>query len=226
MATEDLTTFTEVDPNARITVTAAKSAWVNLQDNDVSYVYKDYTAGHFTGSFRHNSEAQMTSSHDGNASVTVWGLADDIGDFGALSAGNTKNSFILVMVANGGNTAPFFQLLEQDVTAGGYGAAGTYYTGIDVVFNTPYYLQMYRDLGVGTYGTLYAYVYSDSGRTTLVDTLTVTLHTSVKNFRYLYVTQTDTATSRYQTGFTQNFDLSASAPSSGRKSHMGLLGVG
>jgi hypothetical protein len=51
--------------------------------------------------------------------------------------------------------------------------------------NTNYYVTVKRDESVGTYGTLYCYIYSNLDRSTLVDTLTVTL-TEKQNFQYLF----------------------------------------
>lgn len=60
--------------------------------------------------------------------------------------------------------------------------------------DTNYYLTINRNESEGTYGKLYCYIYSDSIRSTLVDTLTVTL-TEKQDFRYLFgSTSYDSAT--------------------------------
>ena len=52
-------------------------------------------------------------------------------------------------------------------------------------YNTWYYCEIERDESTGTYGTLLCRIYSDESRSTLVDTLSVTLHKKA-DFRTVY----------------------------------------
>ncbi len=65
------------------------------------------------------------------------------------------------------------------------GAADTTDQSSELSTDTDYYLKVTRDESEGTYGKLYCYIYSDSVRLTLVDTLTVTL-TEKQDFRYQF----------------------------------------
>jgi len=73
--------------------------------------------------------------------------------------------------------------------------------------NTTYYNKVKRDEAIGDNGTLYMYIYSDAGRTNLLDTLSVAL-TSKVDFRYFYVAQnTDTGGADECYGWLENLDL-------------------
>lgn len=52
-----------------------------------------------------------------------------------------------------------------------------------------YYLEIERDEGVGTFGTLYCRIYDDEARTNLVDTLSLTLRAN-QDLRYVYALNT------------------------------------
>ena len=47
MAVEDFTTYTEVDPNSRITVSSTKVTWASVQRDEDAYVYKDKGVNYF-----------------------------------------------------------------------------------------------------------------------------------------------------------------------------------
>ena len=50
MATQDFTTYTEVDPSGIITVTSGKVAFNgDCRDGNANYVYKDFGAAYFDG---------------------------------------------------------------------------------------------------------------------------------------------------------------------------------
>jgi hypothetical protein len=196
-ATEDLTTYTEVDPNARITVTAARSSFVGLTRNEDAYVYYDKGVNHFNGDFEHLLDVYLDSA-DAYGIAVVWALTNLVDDWkGIIDAAGDALTFQLYFDATNYN----FILRETDA---GVLSGDTYVGAID----TPYYLKIVRDESVGTYGTLYAYIYSDAARTTLLDTLSVTLNTSKKDFRYVYVTQTyNDARTETITGYVENLDL-------------------
>jgi len=55
---QDLTSYTEVDPNSRIAVTANRVTATNLTRNEDAYVYKDMGIDYFAGSFRIDFQVQ------------------------------------------------------------------------------------------------------------------------------------------------------------------------
>jgi len=180
MALEDFTTYTEVDPNARIAVTANRVTWASLQRDEDAYVYIDKTANYFAGNFKINVTHRITTGANSGLVyfctmtnlVDDWkGIDDALGD--ALGVFSHKHDTL---------TTYHIGITEVD---GGASYSSTQYT---VTVDTDYYLTLTRDETVGTYGTLYLYIYSDVARTTLLDTLTLALHDKI-DFRYFYACQ-------------------------------------
>jgi len=92
--------------------------------------------------------------------------------------------------------------------------------GGDVYFDGPsyisknklYYMRIVRDENVGTYGTMYVYIYTNSERTEEYELVshTITLHSSKKDFRYLYITSNDNAAgddTDIITGYFENLNI-------------------
>lgn len=213
MATLDLTTFTETDPNSKITVTSTKADWSALSTTDSARVFYDFGAAFFNGNFEHLWEAYVNS-----------GTTDGTGGYGwALANVNTLH-------AADGETVQRINVRLQDEGAARINLQETFGTGqsyqdFDALsYNTLYYCKTIRDESVGTYGTLYNYVYSDSGRTTLVATQTLTLH-GLLDFRYFYAMTGQGSGSGTLTGYTQNFDIGAGGGATLVPS-MATLGVG
>ncbi|KKK65176.1 hypothetical protein LCGC14_2976790, partial [marine sediment metagenome] len=101
---------------------------------------------------------------------------------------------------------------------------GTSYsaTPFDISLDTDYYMTIVRDESIGTYGTITMFTYSDADRTTLVNTQAITLHTSKKDYRYIYACQSfNTGTNQSVSAYTENMtivenwggDFSIEAPS-------------
>ncbi len=194
-ATENFTTYTEEDPNTHITVTASRVTVTGLLRNENAYVYKDKTASYFDGDFEHLITAYMTAGTSGGQNV-IWGLANFIGSY----SDTTKPDMLSVLIYHAGGTT--YRLILQESMLGTKWSA-TY----DISLDTPYYLKIKRDESVGTYGTIYSYIYSDSARTNLLQTLTLTLHEK-EDFRYIYAGQSmNTAQAFSISGYSENLDL-------------------
>ena len=177
MALQDFTTYTEVDPNSRYTATSTKIDVAGLDRSEDAYVYKDYGVNFFAGDFTHKITAYIGSaSQNGGFLRMAWGLANALNDVSGLR-GAAENYLECYITKNDASNRTI-NIAEY------YGSNGVD-TSINLSLDTPYYLTIVRDEAVGTYGTLYCYIYSDSARTTLVDTLTITLRAKV-DFRYLY----------------------------------------
>lgn len=206
MADEDLTTYTEVDANARLSESASKCTITGLLANDpATYLYKDYTAGHFTGNFVHKFDFLFSSQAD---TTWMWGLADNLGGEADLNSAN--ESYFWSTFEKWGATDYRIYLYEQD----GATRYNDGYIPSQDLTNTIFYCTARRDLSVGTYGTLYLDIYSDSNRTTLLHTCTLTLHSSIKNFRYIYACANSHAGgANAATGYTENFNLAVASTS-------------
>lgn len=191
MVLQDFSTYTELDPNSRITITNSKVSRAGLSRGETAYVYKDFGVDYFNGSFEQRFNIQLTSYNAGGLTV-FWQMTSDVNNFKWLSD-NTKSNLALYTFGNA------LRLYERD-------GANEYNDSYTITTGTNYYVSIVRDESTGTYGTLYAYIYSNSARTTLLDTLSLTLHSSKKDFRYLYACNTynDAEAGDTTTGFTEN----------------------
>ncbi len=134
------------------------------------------------------------TSITGTSLISFWQLANAVNDISGLDSGDHLYAFYW-------DTGPTIYLRERDASTN----YSDTYAGATA---TQYWYELERDEAVGTYGTIYLRIYSNSSRTTLLDTLSIALHTSLKDYRYLYVTNTlDDAGGSSATGYSQNYDL-------------------
>ncbi len=189
MAIEDFTTYTEVDTLGKLTEATRRVTFTTLRDtDDDTYVYVDKGAAYFAADFTCDFTVKITASAKNQASAMTWGIANALGDFQALDDASEDGLFLHQEHPN----APDRHQIELFELDGGqvYGS-GNFTLTVDTI----YYFRVYRDESVGTYGTLYCKIYSDAGRTTSPGTLSVALHTSKKDFQYLYAVQSYDGTS-------------------------------
>lgn len=172
---QDLTTFAEIDGSSRIATTADRSTWTSLTRSITAYLYKDFGAAFFAGDITVDFDARMTSSSS-TSFAEILAFANQIGDATNANRTNTMGVFFYA-----GNS---IHLREMD---GGSNYSQSYAVSV----NTTYYLRFRRDESVGTYGTIYLHIAgSDANRasSTWLTTLSVTLHSSAKDYRYFYAT--------------------------------------
>ena len=181
MATEDFTTYTESDALGRLGETVDRVTWTDLLGTDDSiFLYDDKGVDFFDGSFTHHLTTKSTKVETGSY-VHPWGLTNYLDDFTGIRVANEDALFLQVA----GVPTPKMRLWEIYSRAA---SAGTAVSGTFVpTVGTVYYLKIVRDMSVGTYGTLYCYIYSNPGRTILLDTLSLTLHFSQKGSEFRYV---------------------------------------
>ncbi len=203
MANEDFTTYTEVDPNSRITVIAAKVSW-SLNRQESAWVYDDKGAAFFSGDFAHALTVTLSAASSGGF-IMAWALTNDIDGYRTIY--NAAGSGLFLTLGAPSGTDETISIFEVD--------------GVETVYNDVYtfvgamphtvYLKIARDESVGTFGTLYCYIFSDAARTILLDTLSIALHTSKKDFRYIFACETwvDDGTLA-TTGYMEDLDLSSS----------------
>jgi len=192
MEIEDLSTYTEVDPNSDLTIASSKCDISMMASNIDAYLRADKGAGHF-GDFEHLVTSEFTSS-----SGSTWPL----NVFWALTSSAGVVSLVDMDVANEGLraysiwTGSVTQWVLVDDTNGNYDI------WTSTAFATPYYIAIERS---GT--TMTCKIYSDSGRTTLLDTLSITCGTDL--YRYIFATMGHgtTAGGRSYTGYVEDLDL-------------------
>ena len=183
MSVENFTTYTIVGgtyPYNTITVDPSNKVTFSLDRYNDGYLYKDKGVDYFDSSF----EILATIYIGGTAFASrcsFWTLANDLDDLNDLLFYD-KDALYL--------TVGKYATLQANVTLGETDGANNY--GSSSWFpstQTTWYIKIVRDESVGTYGTLYLYVYDDAARTHLITTLTLALHTSKKDFRYIYAGQ-------------------------------------
>lgn len=164
---ENYTTYDAYNYYGNLQITASTIA-VDAEKGEEYRVTLDKGDAYFDGDFSHTVDALHNPIERG----AFWGLSNVADDFRDIDA---ANGYALWIGADQG----VIRLVELH--------AGTPYSAswAGVASNTTYYYRITRNESVGTYGTLYAYVYSDSGRTNLLTTLSVTLH-SKQDFRYVH----------------------------------------
>jgi len=196
MATQDLTLFTKDDPNNRLTQTTPKIAWAGMLRTDTAHCYKDFGAGYFSGSWIHEWEAELTTSPE-SAQYNLEVIGDTIGDWSEVEAASGNQ--LCVSITHAGT----LQLEPNEV----YGGVRHSLSKVTVNAGQLYYFRTTLDRSQGTYGEYRVQIYSDASRTTLVGSVTLTLH-STAAYRYLYGVQNYDAVGAYAaTGYFQNLDI-------------------
>lgn len=164
---EDLTTFTETDPNGDLTITTSTATFDTMRRDAVAHVKKDYGAGNF-GDFSISFEFKITASE--NYSVLAFLLLS--------SNPNFDTWYELISAANEGIAVYFYHNPSGSVRQVGirdYGTANSQTYNISL--NTAYFCNLVRS---GT--SISLYIYSDAAHTNLLATLTVTGTATTKQF--------------------------------------------
>ena len=199
MATENFTTYTEVEEVADIfSVAAGKIDFSNVPLDETSYVYKDFSAGHF-GDFEHKVTVYLSDVNEGSStSLCGLGQSNELTVF-PLHTGDGLSTNI-----RGQDSVSLRDIRILEIDGGSEGASDL---GV-ILVNTIYYLTISRS-GT-TYQTL---VYDDSGRTNLIHTLSITCIATT--FRYNMAAETGDYGAnggRRITGYIENLDLQEGAP--------------
>jgi len=174
---EDFTGYTEVDPDGTVTVAADTITFTDFDRNATAYVYKDFGAGYFSGDFVHQMKL-IVSDFDYTSRAAVHMLANTVDELFGIQMGS--GDAIGVYVDGPNDTKYDLVLFEID--------GGTLYTSTyeNLGKLVDFHLVIERDESVGSYGRVTCHVYADETHTWLLETLTLDLHSSKKDFRYLY----------------------------------------
>ena len=207
--TEDFTTYTEDDAEGALTVTTDKCDVSTGDNNHDTFLYDDKGVNHFDGDFLHQYQLYFSAGSYGR--TAFYAMANVVEDWDDLKDANEDclDQFAYYSSTYGLD----FYIHEVD--------GGTVYEDganeYNYSFGQLYYMEFERDESVGTYGTIYCYIceddyYSEGG--TLEDTLSVTLHTSKKDFRYIFAYMSrNRGNSNWLTGYHQFLDLQEAAVS-------------
>lgn len=212
MAYEDLTTYDETDPGSKVSVTASKMLATDIFGNTAAtHVEKDFGADYFSA-----LDIVFTgceSSHD-----TGSGMYDTFA---------VTNS-ILTDSYNGANTEDLFVGLNDDggsgvnqriiFIRGAFVDYSTYNPG--VACGSVYYFRLVRTAH-GTGASLF--IYSDSGLTNLLETLTVSGIDVNRTWRYIMpLTHRVNGTAKKHTIYYESLSLSGPVPAYVPKNDIGF----
>lgn len=173
---EDFETYTQVEPDDRIQTTATHvDILAKRSVSEDAYLYKDKGVGHFTGDFEHKIDIKTVDSSGDGSLCSTWMLSNALSnEWGQRTVGN---KFFGVNFYRCDLCDPPTKRLRLV-----YWDGSTYNKDIanfSFDYGTMYYLTIDR---TGT--TLTCKIYSNSARTTLLDTLTLTVGTDA--FQYVY----------------------------------------
>ncbi len=191
MTLEDFTTFTKVDEEGTLTVTATKVTGTADRNVD-TYTYKDFTAAHFD-TIKHTFATKITiKKHAGF--VGAWGINNAVNDM--RNAGNG-----LYVAHNYVQTTDIenFYLREY--------VGSTENNDYDIITPAQFYCKVERS---GTTAT--CKYYSDAAMTVLLGTLSLTIANN--KYRYLYAfTSYDSNNNGYDMGIDiENLDINEAVP--------------
>lgn len=168
-AVEDLTTWTESDPQSKLTVTASKVTYTGIsRDENDTYLVRD---ANFSDGFDIDYEFKVTDvgADDSNTMVS---LADALGDLTDIDTLNGSGVFLAI------DDGPPLGVMVVEIDAG----SKYWGTKFNISDNTLYYVSFTKEDATNS---VTAELYSDASRETLVGTATSTLHNS-HSYDYLY----------------------------------------
>lgn len=186
MPTENFTTWTETDPNSDITVAASSVTSDTQLRTAMAWVSKDYGADYFD-ILEHDFDIKCTANDD-QADIVNYALQSSA----ANGYKNTASTDVLVGMSDWGTNEAI--VLERRTVIADESV-------LDWTQNTTYYCTLRRDASV-----LELDIYSDSGRTSLTETLSITF-TNTK-WRYATVNMSGyVSTTTNFSAVTSNLDL-------------------
>lgn len=188
---EDLTTYTEVDSGSEITVTTSKAQAIGLRRDSVSHVSYDFGASYF-GNYDIDFEVKIDSGL-GQGTCVLFAVSNTDGTHQDNITANDGILFFAYINNNNLNfTLKDYNTDLSDVYTDG-GASS------DILYCTAERLAT----------TSTVKIYSDSGRTSLVDTLTISSVSTA--FRYLTALASRDDPGAFAGdnihGYTQNFKI-------------------
>ncbi len=206
MAIENFTTYTEVDPNSKITVASSKVSWDDLSRNEEAYVYKDKGYDFFDKDFTHKLKVQFSDYGSGSSCrANHWAVADVLDDeYGWITG---FSSAVNLLEYNND-----YRIYLQIIDVGAPTSDG--WTGAEP--SVTYYITITRDRdgGVNNRGRYTAYIctngyYGEGGN--LEDTLQVdsqSLEPDPVDYQYIFACNTyNDGNPMTIDGFTEDLDL-------------------
>lgn len=186
-AYEDFRTYTEVDPNSRITISQILVDANGLKRNEDAYVYKDKGVDYFVN-FEHEVDVRSPSYIALYGVVLVWGVSNVVDDVYAWTWGFSLEVY-------GVSTSQYDLRFRKKIGSSGWGTGDN---STPINHGTWSYITIKRDGA-----SLTCKIYSNNERTNLVETLSLTVGI-VEKYRYIY------ACSSWNTATPQTFNADIS----------------
>lgn len=183
--TENLTTYTEVDPNGHISVSASRVTLAGLTRAESARLYKDFGAGHFNKiDISFAFYLASTSLHSYCMAVTGLSNTSDGTNLVAYYAYRESNVWYIYYQIMGGTPV----LIKSGVSS-----------------DTVYYGKIERE---ASSATINFYLYADAGHTNLIASKSGTIGTS-DTYRYFYAVKSSNIgwSGTPFDGYFENFDL-------------------
>jgi hypothetical protein len=217
LANEDFTTYTEVDDDGDITITASTVDWDTIDRGAISHVSLDKGASFFGDDYTHEWEAEIQTSLDNHERVYGWVVSDTLGTRKTHTDSSVANA-LFVEWRTDGTPTPGFRLIE--CVDGNLIETGT----VTISSNTSYFLRI-----VKTSTTVTLSVFTDSARTTHQSGSPVSITLAENNsYNLIYgVMNRGESPGPDANGFTQdlNLDAAAAGVAAGLRT-LGLTGAG
>lgn len=186
---EDLSTYTEVDPNSHISATSSRMTGTTINRNETAYAYYDKGVDYFAAlDIDFDFCITELSFNDIFGVIGVSNVLGHIGEWGVndvrVNAYYPSSARARIYIAT---------------------SAGGDYMVLSV--NTKYYCTLERAAGNATFNLK---VYSDANRTTLLDTLTCNISTASTKHRYIYGISSQYTNNNYAaSGYVENVVINA-----------------
>lgn len=199
-ATVDWTTYTESNDSNVLTVAAEQIDFTALTKNSSSTVYADQGVGYFGSTFTHSISFQVTELVASSDSyVGIQALANDV-----LPGSGDDPTLIIYVNYDGSFSSDFRRRLFLMIDDGAVDETAS----STISLNTTYYLLLDKN---NTDTDLY--IYSDSARTILLDTLTVSNGSTSYRYNHHGTSKNYTGgTGGSITGSIYSLDLDATSP--------------
>lgn len=181
---EDLTTYTEVDPNSHISATSSRMTGTDINRNETAYAYYDKGVDYFDA-IDIDFDFRMTeiSSND------IFGLTGVSNTLDCQNAWGANDMRVTAYFPSGLQARLYLST-----------SVGGDYMVISV--NTTYYCTLERAAGNATFNLK---VYSNSDRTNLLDTLTCNISTASTKHRYIFGISSQYTNNNYAaSGYVEN----------------------
>jgi len=162
---EDYTTYEVHDPNSRFNITANHIIITGLTIDEDAWVYSDKGSGHFSD-FTHDFEFRRTSTDPGGAYV-AWAVSNVVEDYWYWLINHSQALWFLPHAVDGFSEIGDGESGDWDTLSG---SLGTVWHAARVERSA---------------ATLTLTIYTDLSRTTVLDTLTISVSAS-RTYRYVF----------------------------------------